>query len=120
MFFELLQNADDASSANGVSLKVQSKGDYLIITHDGFAFSKNDFDSITSAAKSTKSSNKKKTGYKGIGFKSVFTNSDAVFIKSGGYSFAFDKSNPDYSDFETFYYTVNDLKTDQEKIEFRN
>lgn len=120
MFFELLQNADDASSANGVSLKVQSKGDYLIITHDGFAFSKNDFDSITSAAKSTKSSNKKKTGYKGIGFKSVFTNSDAVFIKSGGYSFAFDKSNPDYSDFETFYYTVNDLKTDHEKIEFKN
>lgn len=119
MFFELLQNADDASSANGVSMKVQSKGGYLIITHDGFAFSKNDFDSITSAAKSTKSSNKKKTGYKGIGFKSVFTNSEAVYIKTGGYSFAFDKSHPDYSDFEKFYYSVNNIHTEQEKIAFK-
>lgn len=120
MFFELLQNADDASSAKGVSMKVQSRGNYLIISHDGFAFSKNDFDSITSAAKSTKSSNKKKTGYKGIGFKSVFTNSEAVYIKTGGYSFAFDKSHPDYSDFETFYYSVNNLNTEADKLAFKN
>ena len=72
-------------------------GQYFILTHDGYAFNKHDFESITSAAKSTKSANKKKTGYKGIGFKSVFTNSNSVLIRSRGYVFAFDKSLDTYN-----------------------
>ena len=113
MFFELLQNADDAAPSNGVQVKVQINKDYFLLTHDGFSFSRHDFESITSAAKSTKSSNKKKTGYKGIG--SVFTNSESVFIKSGGYRFAFDRNLPIYKDFKHFYFVVNDIENDEIK-----
>ena len=112
MFFELLQNADDAAPINGVKVKLQLDGEYFVLTHDGYAFNKHDFTSITSAARSTKSSNKKKTGYKGIGFKSVFTNSNSVFIKSGGFDFAFDKSLDIYNHFDDFYFQANEMEND--------
>lgn len=115
MFFELLQNADDAAPENGVKVKLQLSDNYFVVTHDGFAFNKHDFESITSAAKSTKSASSKKTGYKGIGFKSVFTNSESVLIKSAGYNFSFDKNLPIYNDFKAFYYHVNDIENDVEK-----
>ena len=115
MFFELLQNADDAAPQNGVQVKVQIKDDFILLTHNGFSFSRHDFESITSAAKSTKSAKKQKTGYKGIGFKSVFTNSESVFIKSGGYKFSFDKNVPIYNDFKKFYFIVNDIEKDESK-----
>lgn len=115
MFFELLQNADDAAPKDGVKVKIQIIGGYFVITHDGFAFNQHDFESITSAAKSTKRSSSKKTGYKGIGFKSVFTNSQSVFIKSLGFTFAFDKSLETYNDFRKFYFLVNDIENDSVK-----
>lgn len=115
MFFELLQNADDSASENGVKVKLQICGEYFVLTHDGYAFNRHDFESITSAAKSTKSANKKKTGYKGIGFKSVFTNSNTVLIKSGGFEFAFDKNLETYKNFEEFYFNVNDIEDDPQK-----
>ena len=115
MFFELLQNADDAAAKNGVKVKLQMNGQYFVLTHDGYSFNQHDFESITSAAKSTKRANNKKTGYKGIGFKSVFTNSHSVLIKSGGYKFAFDKDCPIFKDFEKFYFLVNDIDKDTEK-----
>lgn len=112
MFFELLQNADDSASENGVKVKIQMSNDYFVLTHDGYAFNKHDFESITSAAKSTKRANEKKTGYKGIGFKSVFTNSQSVFIYSGGYKFSFDKTYPLYNDFDGFYFRANKIEND--------
>ncbi len=115
MFFELLQNADDAASKNGVKVKLQIGNHFFVLTHDGYSFNQHDFESITSAAKSTKRANDKKTGYKGIGFKSVFTNSQSVFITSGGYKFAFDKEYPIYKSFEEFYFLVNDIDKDVEK-----
>lgn len=115
MFFELLQNADDSAPENGVKVKLQICGQYFVLTHDGYAFNRHDFESVTSAAKSTKSANKKKTGYKGIGFKSVFTNSNTVLIKSGGFEFAFDKNLETYKHFEEFYFNVNDIEDDSQK-----
>ena len=115
MFFELLQNADDSAPENGVQVKLQLTDDHFVLTHDGFPFNKHDFESITSAAKSTKSAKEKKTGYKGIGFKSVFTNSESVYIKSAGYKFSFDKSLPIYNDFDAFYFHVNDMADDEER-----
>ena len=112
MFFELIQNADDSASQSGVQIKLQVIDNYFVLSHNGYSFSKHDFDSIISAAKSTKGSNKKKTGYKGIGFKSVFTNSDTVQIKSGGFNFLFDKSLDIYNDFKKFYFYVNDIEND--------
>lgn len=115
MFFELLQNADDSASENGVKVKLQVSAQYFVLTHDGYAFNKHDFESITSAAKSTKRANDKKTGYKGIGFKSVFTNSQSVVIYSGGFKFSFDKSYPLYRDFEGFYFRANKMENDIER-----
>lgn len=115
MFFELLQNADDAASENGVKVKLQMIDNYFVLTHDGYAFNKHDFESITSAAKSTKRANEKKTGYKGIGFKSVFTNSQSVIIYSGGYKFSFDKTYPLYKDFDRFYFRVNKIENDPDR-----
>lgn len=112
MFFELLQNADDAAPENGVKVKLQMSNNYFVLTHDGYPFNKHDFESITSAAKSTKRANEKKTGYKGIGFKSVFTNSQSVIIYSGGYKFSFDRNYPLYNDFDSFYFRANKIEND--------
>lgn len=115
MFFELLQNADDAASKNGVNVKIELTVPYFVLTHNGYAFNQHDFESITSAAKSTKRTNNKKTGYKGIGFKSVFTNSHSVYITSGGYSFAFDRDYPMFNSFEDFYFLANEIEDDSER-----
>ena len=76
--------------------------DYLIFIHDGKSFDLKDFDAITSMANSRKSDDNSKTGYKGIGFKSVFTDSLQVFIKTGGFFFSFDKTSELFDDFEGF------------------
>ena len=115
MFFELLQNADDAAPINGVKVKLQLNNQYFVLTHDGYSFNKHDFNSITSAAKSTKSANKNKTGYKGIGFKSVFTNSNSVYIKSGGFTFEFNRDLDIYNNFEEFYFLVNEIENDSQR-----
>lgn len=112
MFFELLQNADDAAAKNGVKVKLQLKGQFFLLSHDGYSFNRHDFESITTAAKSTKSANKNKTGYKGIGFKSVFTNSNSVCIQSAGFRFSFDKNLNIYNDFDRFYFLVNKIEND--------
>ena len=116
MFYELLQNADDASSPKGVKVMVQIKGEFLIFTHDGLSFSRQDFKSIVSTANSTKRLDRRKTGYKGIGFKSVFTDSDKVYIKTGGFFFVFDKTAEMFKteNFRKFYKYVNPLYTDEQ------
>lgn len=119
MFFELIQNADDASSETGVSVSVKTEGDYLTVVHNGFSFDREDFEAITSAANGTKKANENKTGYKGIGFKSVFTDSEEVLIRTGGYQFKYQKTHPFFNDFEKFYLSVNDeLSTDEQKARF--
>ena len=114
MFFELLQNADDSSAKEGVSVDVQMNEGMLIFMHNGLSLNRYDFESITSAAKSTKSLKKGKTGYKGIGFKSVFTNATEVFIQSSGFKFRFDKNYPMFENFNEFYRYVNECETEAE------
>lgn len=114
MFYELLQNADDSSSPRGVKIMVQVKDNYLIFTHDGLSFSRQDFRSIVSTANSTKKLDRKKTGYKGIGFKSVFTDSERVFIKTAGFFFVFDKNAQIFNSFRDFYRYVNPIYTEEQ------
>lgn len=93
--FELLQNADDAS-INGVGNKVEFRlyDNYLHFSHTGKHFDQNDVQGISRVGSrdSSKNEDKEKTGYKGIGFKSVFGSSDCVQIISGKYKFKFDKN----------------------------
>ncbi len=89
--FELIQNADDsANSDNEVHFDFQSQS--LIVSHNGNVFSIEDIKSITSAGASTKKADASATGYKGIGFKSVFGKSERVTIFSDGFQFRFDKA----------------------------
>ena len=110
VIFELLQNADDAPAKQKVEFHIDFKGDYFFVMHDGAIFDADDVDAITSAAESTKRYDKKKTGYKGIGFKSVFTDSTEVWVKSGGYQFAFLRNSQKFKDFEEFYFSSSDYK----------
>lgn len=106
----MIQNADDASSETGVSVSVKTEGDYLTVVHNGFSFDREDFEAITSAANGTKKANENKTGYKGIGFKSVFTDSEEVLIRTGGYQFKYQKTHPGFSNFEKFYFLTLTVK----------
>ena len=95
--YELLQNADDQPvKGQSVSVVLQLLKDHLLFMHDGRAFDEDDVAGICSIGKSTKRKDKEKIGYKGIGFKCVFTVSNTVIIKSGNYSFAFDFHSPEY------------------------
>jgi hypothetical protein len=125
MIFELLQNADDAPGKEKVGFHIDISGDYFFIMHDGAPFNKDDVEAITSAAESTKRDDSSKTGYKGIGFKSVFTDSEEVWIKSGGYQFAFLRNSPFFKNFDKFYFSskrYNDHPEfiDEDKLKFRN
>ncbi|NDV77818.1 sacsin N-terminal ATP-binding-like domain-containing protein [Dysgonomonas sp. 511] len=90
--YELLQNADDASSQSGkLEFQIDFVQDYVIISHKGEQFSEVDIKSICSVGDGNKKGDENKTGFKGIGFKSVFAYSEFVIIKSGKFCFKFDK-----------------------------
>lgn len=95
--FELLQNADDMpKDKNGVNVKLHLLEKNILFIHNGLPFSKEDIKAITDIGNSTKKKNPSQTGYKGIGFKIVFQESENVLIKSGGFSFSFEKNHPYY------------------------
>lgn len=125
MIFELLQNADDSPAKEKVEFHIDINGDYFFVMHDGAPFNKDDVEAITSAAESTKRGDSKKTGYKGIGFKSVFTDSTEVWIKSGGYQFAFQRNHYLFNDFDKFYFSSQRYKKypellEEDKLKYRN
>ena len=90
--FELIQNSDDASDVNNNEVCFDFYPNCLVVSHNGKPFTAEDIEAITRSGKSTKKADSTKTGYKGIGFKSVFGKSNRVFIFSNGYQFRFDKS----------------------------
>ena len=68
---------------------------YLIFSHTGQDFTYIDVEKISDNAQQChqdKSNDGNKTGYKGIGFKSIFSISDMVEIISNGYNIRFDKN----------------------------
>lgn len=90
--FELIQNADDAALNMINEVHFDFYPNALIVSHEGKYFDETDIYSITNAGKGTKSADATKTGYKGIGFKSVFGKSNRVTILSDGYCFRFDRT----------------------------
>jgi hypothetical protein len=122
--FELIQNADDMPNGNrDVNIEINLLQNHLLFLHNGKFFDREDVTAISDAAKSTKSKGLTQTGYKGIGFKSVFTDSTRVYIKSGAYFFKFDKLEPVYNDFYQLYKgysdSLNPIARGEFEIEFR-
>lgn len=114
--FELLQNADD-SSANSETVNVQFQllDNYLIFSHNGKHFTDDDVEGISGIGNrvSKKDKNNEKTGYKGIGFKSVFGSSDYAHILSGGFSFRFDKNYDGFDGSEDYPWQVVPIWTNE-------
>lgn len=117
--FELIQNADDMPDGRkDVNIEINLLSNHLLFLHNGKYFDRDDVKAISDAAKSTKSKSLSQTGYKGIGFKSVFTDSTRVYIKSGDYFFKFDKLEPIYKDFYRLYKGYSDNLTPKARKEF--
>ncbi|KAI0058520.1 hypothetical protein BV25DRAFT_1919220 [Artomyces pyxidatus] len=96
---EFIQNADDNDYSSNVapSLELHVEDRLIIFQCNELGFSSANVKAICDIGGSTKTAAKKGRGFigeKGIGFKSVFTVADQVFISSGGYQFMFDRSLP--------------------------
>jgi hypothetical protein len=92
---ELIQNADDNDYARGVvpQLTFNLTPHRLVLLNNEIGFSERNVQALCSVGDSSKA---KKSGYigeKGIGFKSVFTVSNAPEIHSNGYHFRFDRTD---------------------------
>ena len=93
--YELLQNADDSAIDNkAVKVWIKIFDDFLVVAHSGKPFSPRDLQGICNVNNGTKKADLTKTGYKGIGFKSVFGQSNKVAILSNKEYFRFDSSYP--------------------------
>lgn len=88
LVYELIQNAFDAN-ATRVRIELDEKS--LNFFHDGYNFSEADAKAISFVNLSSK--DKDKTGFMGIGFKSVFEASFKPEIHSEPFSFLFDNRN---------------------------
>ncbi|MCC2598427.1 sacsin N-terminal ATP-binding-like domain-containing protein [Sphingobacterium sp. FBM7-1] len=117
--FELIQNADDMPvKGKDVEINIQLLKDYFVFQHTGLYFNRANVKAISDAAQSTKKNDETKTGYKGIGFKSVFSDSDQVYIYSRDYSFKFDKTASIYKDFKKLYEPYWSKLTDEARKQF--
>lgn len=114
-FFELLQNADDMPVGKFVDVKVRLLEDHLAFMHNGQHFQREHVKAIADAAQSSKKGDVTKTGYKGIGFKSVFSDSETVYIKSSDYSFKFDKTYFLNNSFDKIYEGYFNSKNEEER-----
>jgi hypothetical protein len=113
--YELIQNADDASdSVDEACVQLCFVEEYLIVSHDGRKFSDEDIKAVCGIGDSQKINSQKTTGYKGIGFKSVFSRSDWVYISSNGFSFCFDKNHPNWDD--TYPWQMIPIWTDKDSL----
>lgn len=93
--YELLQNADDSAlPGNKVKVWIKIFGNSLVLAHSGRGFNSRDVIGICNVNNGTKKEDSSKTGYKGIGFKSVFGQSDKVTIFTDNEYFRFDASYP--------------------------
>ncbi|MDP2225621.1 sacsin N-terminal ATP-binding-like domain-containing protein [Nitrosomonas sp.] len=112
--YELLQNADDSPEA-GKQVKVWIKAfdDVLVVAHSGKIFDERDVQGLCNVNNGTKKADASKTGYKGIGFKSVFGQSEKVTVYTNKEYFTFDSSFP-------FDWRWDEKKADWERISGRD
>ena len=90
--YELLQNASDyPMEGHKVDVEFHITDNYLLFLHSGGKFNVRNISGICGINEKEKVANRKTIGYKGIGFKTVFLNNHYVYLRTGDYSFRFDK-----------------------------
>ncbi len=115
--YELLQNADDSAESNEtVKVWIKIFGDCLVVAHTGKAFDARDLKGLCNVNNGTKKEDSNKTGYKGIGFKSVFGQSDKVTVFTNNEYFRFDSSYP----FDWKWEGTKDIWEEESEREFTN
>lgn len=95
--YELLQNANDYPVRHGdqiqlVDVEFYLTDNYLIYRHTGREFSPRNIAAISKMSAGEKKKEKNAIGYKGIGFKTIFSENDYVYLETGEYSIRFDES----------------------------
>lgn len=91
---ELLQNADDeAENTENHAVLIKLEENQLVVANNGKPFSKSGVRSLIDSDNSPKIMRRRKIGYKGLGFRAVLNWSDSIWIKSGGFSIEFSRSN---------------------------
>lgn len=111
--YELLQNADDSpKDRSTVKVWIKTFGDVLVVAHSGQAFDERDVKGLCNVNNGTKKADASKTGYKGIGFKSVFGQSEKVTVYTNNEYFRFDSSFP-------FTWRWDEKKADWERLSDR-
>ena len=92
--YELIQNADDAALDEDSDLSIDILDNYVVISHNGAPFNSRDIRGLCSIGLGTKTNDATKTGYKGIGFKSVFGQPEGiVYVKTENTLFRFDREH---------------------------
>jgi hypothetical protein len=92
--YELIQNADDAAVVDQSELMIEVKSGFVVLSHNGKPFDERDLRGLCGIGRGTKRDDEAKTGYKGIGFKSVFGQQDGlVYIKTNDLLFRFDRNH---------------------------
>lgn len=109
--FELLQNADDSPKEKGVAnveVELRLLDEYLIFSHTGKHFSQEDVKGISDVGSgdSGKTKDIEKTGYKGIGFKSILGTCNQVHIYSNKFLFKFDKNYSTWKDSKEYPWQI--------------
>lgn len=92
--FELLQNAVDSFDSHkqtALEIRIVLTDNLLVFMHNGSPFSERDLEGLCDIGNGNKTTDAKKIGYKGIGFKSVFMHSHRVTVWTAGTCFKFDK-----------------------------
>ncbi len=94
--YELLQNAIDHPNNNfnnELSIHFEIFGNFILLKHNGALFTENNFKSLCGIlfGEQQNETGSNRIGYKGIGFKSVFRHTNNVYIRSGNFSFSFNK-----------------------------
>lgn len=114
--YELLQNADDSAlPETKTKVLIKLLGNTLIVAHTGKTFDERDVIGISDIGNGTKKDASDKTGYKGIGFKSVFGQSNKVYIYTNSELFRFDESyehdwNPEWGGTKEEWEKENELQ----------
>lgn len=114
--YELLQNADDSSfSDTDVDIYIRFFGNIMLLAHTGQPFTARDIEGLCSVSHGTKKNSIEKTGYKGIGFKAVFGQSNEVIVYSRDNYFRFDETynftwRTEWEQSQNEWETANDRK----------
>lgn len=116
---ELMQNADDQATDNSSEISFSLHGKELIVYHNGKPFDRNDVEGISSYGNTDdnrKKDDKEKSGFKDIGFKSVFRIAYRVDIWSQDWHFRFDEKNPKWGGDRSYPWQIAPIWTEKNEL----